>query len=325
MSNLMERRVRISSKAEVEKQSLAYRISKPALCAEGIYTDEHGQTYEFLIDALPGSSNGVANVNPVGTLDWSDVNSGHAGLRTILYLIHNPKSPREARKVEYTVYVWHEGNSKAFKENVVKWVLDIPLKNGKTVLMQIDNWEDIQNGNAQVYQLKTLRAIKPQRFNKYKINKVGNDYDGSEIDQACAEFEELLHPDVRKDIVTQVLDKDKNFEVVELIYPGAQAKHKKSAAVNEFEVLEQKSLDADAEMIKLKKELLSKYGAAKQRKKQAQDEMNQLIGNAQTSAEQENAVFDTVYKEGRIKKFKDLSYPEKQDQLNGISDLFDKK
>ena len=137
-------------------------------------------------------------------------------------LIHNPKSPREARKVEYTVYVWHEGNSKAVKENVVKWVLDIPLKNGKTVPMQIDNWKDIQNGNAQEYQLKTLYAIKPQRFNKIKKSGKSNEYDGSEIDEACGDFYETLTPEIQNQIVPVVMDKDNNYEIIELITKEAK-------------------------------------------------------------------------------------------------------
>ena len=213
MANTIERKVYINSLPEVEKQTPAYRCATPAPGTNGIYTNDYNQSYECTRSARAGSSCGVEYVRHDGALDCRYVHDGGAGLRPALNLIHNPESPREARPVKNTVHAWDSKKEKCVKQQVVKHVLDIPQKDGKTVPMQIDNWDAIEAGMAETYQLKTLHSVKAQRFNPYEK---GNDYENSEIDQACTEFYQTLAPEIQQQIVPVVMDKDQNYEITEV-------------------------------------------------------------------------------------------------------------
>ena len=213
MANTIERKVYINSLPEIENQTPAYRCATPAPGTDGIYTNDYNQSYEYTRSARAGSFCRVGFVSYVGALACRDVHDKGAGLRPALNLIHNPESPREARPVKNTVNVWDSKKEKYVKQQVVKHVLDIPQKDGKTVPMQIDNWDAIEAGMAETYQLKTLHSVKAQRFNPYKSGEVCNDYENSEIDQACTEFYQTLAPEIQQQIATVVMDKENNYEI----------------------------------------------------------------------------------------------------------------
>ncbi|MCL2540033.1 MAG: hypothetical protein FWE53_01180 [Firmicutes bacterium] len=215
----MERKVYINNLDEVKGQSAAYRVAKPVSDDLGIWTNSYGQSYEFTRCARAGSDIRVEFVFDDGVLAWYDAFYKDAGFRPALQLIFNPQSPREAREINYEVMAWDDKKSEYVKTKVTKHVLDIKTKDGTTVEMQIDNWDEIKKGNAKTYKLKTLHSIKAQAFNK----NGSNIYKDSDIDKACDNFYNNLAQEVQRDVCTVVMD-EKTYEITDVKQPQNTAK-----------------------------------------------------------------------------------------------------
>jgi len=207
MENTIKRKVYINSKQEIESQNPAYRCATPAPNSENIWTDDYGQSYEYTCSPRSGSSDRVEYVYSDGDLVCDHVSLGAAGLRFVMNLIANPEFVSAARPDNKEVLAWDPEDQEITKQNVEKHVVDIPMKDGTTIPMQIDNY--IKNSETEcVLNLKTLYSIKAQRFDGNS-----NDYDGSEIDQACEEFYNQLAPEIQARILTVTMDKKNGYAI----------------------------------------------------------------------------------------------------------------
>jgi len=218
----IKRNVYINSSIEVQKQTPAYRCATPAgRNFPGIWVNSYGQSYEYYRDVYINPSSGVVSSEEIMSGDCDGFighGSGHdkcAGFRPVFNLTYDSDAPRKARKVTNDVYAWDEEKKVTTKQRVIKHVLDIPLANGKTVPMQIDNFDEIAEGKAQVYQLKTFHSIKEQPFTSW-LSTHQADYEHSGIDDACEKFYHSLAPEIQGQIASVVMDKQQNYKVTEV-------------------------------------------------------------------------------------------------------------
>ena len=210
MANTIERKVYANSANELRNQTNNYRKAKPVSNDLGIYTNRKGYSLEYLRSAPKGTIAHADGICADGYIAMGSVDVDDAGQRPAFNLIYDPtKSPREARDPTAEEIEKYGKNIKGKK------LLDIP-RSGTTITVQIDNFDAIQGGTAKTYEVKTLPSVKAQRFNKYEDGTVCNDYENSELDQACCDFYDTLSPEIQAQIPFVVMDKDKNYDITEV-------------------------------------------------------------------------------------------------------------
>ncbi|MCL2540298.1 MAG: hypothetical protein FWE53_02570 [Firmicutes bacterium] len=203
----IERKCYASGVKELGRHSLGYDAATPISPDLGIGVNEYvgGQSGEYTRDVGTGYREDCAvYLYPGGGTYPVHPDGDDVGFRPCITLDINCDAPLNVRPIEYTAYTQTDGEGPIGSRKVKKQVLDIPMKYGTTVVMQIDNWKDVQEGKAEFYNLKTLYAIKAQRFGPH-IKGQKLQYAGSELDRACGEFYNDLAPAVQKDVCTVVI------------------------------------------------------------------------------------------------------------------------
>ena len=202
----------------LEDQRRAYRIGKTA---DG--TSETPHQVRELTRSTCGNKEypklWATNKHGKWFIFGGDLRHHYYGIRPNIILTFNPKSLLEVEMVDDNVCVDAcEQCDQYFTTyvDIKKPVTFVPLVNGIEIPMQIENFNDIKDNKTKYYHLKALESIKRLTYGN---GRLGLKYPNSVADRECTMFENMLAPEVRKDLWTVVMDGNKDYEIIDCMAP----------------------------------------------------------------------------------------------------------
>jgi hypothetical protein len=135
--------------------------------------------------------------------------------RPIMKIAYNPSKPRNMVTREFDIdYYFADTGNKAVLPSM-KNVIDVRLKNGTTIPMQVLNLEDVKARKAQYYLVQSVYPINNEAFYPDDFRS----YNNSRPDQQCVRFIQNLSSNESIQLCVNKMDLLNNCKIVSVDIP----------------------------------------------------------------------------------------------------------